>query len=215
MHQLQKNMIDLLGREPENMDDVAEAIRLKVLANTKNRLWGLHWELRYSDQVSNSHSRPLDGVENWGRKPEKPIGYPGWRGRVWARYSTVFDGWGSDYFRDTLSHTGTGGSGSYNGPWQKINSDFFQIQTLIKKMKPKRSNGRPFYEPQTYSWEYRIYESDWPGLQKEREQGKLMAILKGEHFRMPPHRFRWDDEEAVKHDAELNSWLEEHDDHVL
>lgn len=215
MHQLQKNMINLLGREPENMDDVGEAIRLKVLANTKNRLWGLHWAIRYTDPVSNSHSAPLEGVQNWGGKAGKPVGYPGWTGRVWVRYSSPLDGFGSDYFRGTLSHTGTGGFGGYDGPWQQIRGAYYRNQDRIRKMHPKRANGRPFCEAQTYSWEYRIYESDWPGPQKEREQKKLIAMLKGEEFRMPTHHFRWDDEEAVEHDAELNSWLEEHDDHVL
>ena len=46
------------------------------------------FDLRWSDEVSNSHSCPVGGVENWGGRvkmpdgTDAPRGYPGWTGRV-------------------------------------------------------------------------------------------------------------------------------------
>lgn len=77
----------------------------------------------WSDNVSNSHSCPRGGVQNWGaRDATKPTGYPGWTGRITIKVkpamtkykgqSYMEDGFGSDYFQNTIINTGTGGGGS-------------------------------------------------------------------------------------------------------
>lgn len=38
--------------------------------------------IRFSPKVSNSHSYPKNGVQNWGSKPGIPTGYPGWSGYI-------------------------------------------------------------------------------------------------------------------------------------
>lgn len=75
----------------------------------------------WSEHVSNSHSRPRKGVENWGGKAGKPTGYPGWYGRIEIKVRPptekyrgkeyLTDGWGSSYFDCTPICTGTGGGG--------------------------------------------------------------------------------------------------------
>lgn len=74
----------------------------------------VHW----SDSVSNSHSCPRGGVTCWSsREAEdgRPRGYPGWTGRIEFQLSHGYEsGFGSDTFRDTGIHTGTGGGISGN-----------------------------------------------------------------------------------------------------
>ena len=70
-------------------------------------------ELAYSDSVSNSHSSPRDGVTCWSsREAEdgRPQGYPGWSGRIEFEVSHKNNHWGSDVFKGTGIHTGSGGS---------------------------------------------------------------------------------------------------------
>lgn len=84
-------------------------------------LVNMHW----SATVSNSHSRPRAGVENFNTRADynkgKPTSYPGWIGRIninvrppmyrYKRQDYMKDGWGSSYFTNTLINTGSGGGG--------------------------------------------------------------------------------------------------------
>lgn len=70
-------------------------------------------QMRWNESTSNSHCAPRNGVENWGGKPDKPVGYPGWHGRIElkVRAPKGSSGFGSDYFEKTGINTGTGGGG--------------------------------------------------------------------------------------------------------
>jgi hypothetical protein len=70
-------------------------------------------KLRWNESVSNSHSCPRDGVRNWDRNIAKPMGYPGWEGRIEFKLSHNF-GFGSDVLNNTGIHTGSGGGGTNN-----------------------------------------------------------------------------------------------------
>ena len=73
-------------------------------------------DLRWSDSVSNSHSCPRGGVTCWSSheaKDGRPRGYPGWHGHIEFQISHDL-GFGSDVFRSTGIHTGTGGGGGNN-----------------------------------------------------------------------------------------------------
>ena len=126
--------------------------------------------LRWSDSVSNSHSAPHDGVENWGGDVKMkdgspaPRGYPGWTGSIeWlVEWPEEFDGiyLGSDLFsKGTFrsgrqrAHTGTGGGGG--GHFNKEFNTYCQ---------------RPRYD-------FRIYASDWPGLTRYYEKMKMWNVL--------------------------------------
>lgn len=85
----------------------------------KDRLLFLEFSnLRFSEFVSNTHSNPIDGVQNWGRKSGIPIGYKGWYGRITLIYSEERN---TGEFRDRVeglvrSFPGyNSGSGGYNG----------------------------------------------------------------------------------------------------
>lgn len=83
-------------------------------------------QLSWQEEVSNSHSCPRGGVENFDTRADynkgKPTGYPGWRGRIIIKVlpptykyhgkEYIGDGWGSSYFKNTTIHTGSGGGGN-------------------------------------------------------------------------------------------------------
>lgn len=69
----------------------------------------------FDPHLSNSHSCPQRGIQNFDTRADynkgKPTGYPGWRGRI--TYSvTKASSFGSDYFRDSPICLGTGGGSS-------------------------------------------------------------------------------------------------------
>lgn len=80
----------------------------------------------WKEDLSNSHSCPRGGVENFNSSADynkgKPTSYPGWCARISIKVRPpmskhkkdpyMHDGWGSDYFDTTIIHTGTGGGGS-------------------------------------------------------------------------------------------------------
>ena len=158
-----KKIRAIYGGEPASASEVFDCV-LAVLqhyaAQDNHRVVGLKWDLCHSNEVSNTHSKPHNGVENWGGKQGLPMGYPGWTGRVWVRYSGDGDRYrGSDLFAQTMTHTGTGGYGSYNGPWE-----------WIYKLKHKMATrlGISYhdikYDTHCYSWDYRFYDADWPRM---------------------------------------------------
>lgn len=85
---------------------------------------GLYWK----EDLSNSHSSPRKGVQNFDRRADynkgKPTGYPGWGGRITIKVKPpmskhkkdpyMHDGFGSSYFRRTSINTGSGGGGGNN-----------------------------------------------------------------------------------------------------
>ena len=122
----------------------------------------LHWQ----NSVSNSHCCPHNGVTCWSREEAKdgrPMGYPGWTGRVgWiVAWPESYDGYylGSDLFRGAgrigrvRAHTGTGGGGSmyYDEKYR--------------------------CHVQRYAYDFRLFAADWPGLTRYREKRKMWQIL--------------------------------------
>lgn len=114
------------------------------------------FSVRWQDSVSNSHSRPRDGVTNWGGDVKikdgspAPRGYPGWAGRVeWiVRWPHEYHGiyLGSDLFRDRCgptrvsAYTGTGGGGHM------------------------RYSEKHKCHIQGFGYDFRIFAQDWPGM---------------------------------------------------
>ena len=78
-------------------------------------------EMRFGN-YANTHSCPRNGgVQNFMQKDDKPKKYPGWSGRLKIKVKPgmhkykgetyMRDGFGSDYFDDTIICTGSGGGG--------------------------------------------------------------------------------------------------------
>jgi hypothetical protein len=82
-------------------------------------------DLYWKEDLSNSHSCPRKGVQNFDTRADynkgKPTGYPGWGGRINIKVKPpmskhkkdpyMHDGWGSGYFENTTINTGSGGGG--------------------------------------------------------------------------------------------------------
>lgn len=82
-------------------------------------------DLYWKEDLSNSHSCPRKGVQNFDTRADynkgRPTGYPGWGGRINIKVKPpmskhkkdpyMHDGWGSSYFENTTINTGSGGGG--------------------------------------------------------------------------------------------------------
>jgi hypothetical protein len=205
--------------EPTDLDDLARCCiamcgtfnnvvqprdrRRKRLPPEYLKVVGFAWDIRFTEKVSNSHSRPIDGMDNWcGRNSDKgaPDGYPGFTGRVWMRWATKCNSFISDPMRATLTHTGTGGGGSYSGPWDTICS--------TRWARYAHRHDEPGDYPQIHcaSFDYRIYASDWPLIQAEIDRQRMIleqktawAILNDTAAPYPlsiHHKFLWEDPET-------------------
>jgi hypothetical protein len=181
--------------EPKTLDELAWVVietinRHRDVRGRKTstvKVAGFAWEIYYGD-VSNSHQRPIGGVDNWGRRKEgAPESYPGWNGRVWIRYESENGSFGSDPFRSTLTYPGTGGWGGYNGPWGNI-ADARHARYAFLKRVPRDS----YPEPQIYSWDYKFFASDWPLLEDWVEKQLLVQMLTNRAWDKH-HSFRWED----------------------
>jgi hypothetical protein len=193
----------IYGNEPETMDQLGDclvkmidnyvAVRSKIHYNAK--CIGLSWELTHSMQISNTHHAPQGKVTNWGfDHPELPKGYPGWTGRVWVRYDTKLSHimFGSDPFEGTLTYTGTGGYGGYDGPWEN----------LISLWHRHRSD---FHELQVYSWDFKIFDDDWPLITEIKEHISLSVFNRLADITLTTlnHTFLWEDPETKKNDRKI------------
>jgi hypothetical protein len=104
-------------------------------------------DVRWYNTVSNSHSCPLDGVENWAGKkllPDgtpAPRGYPGWQGSIKWKSESDDPYASSDIFKETCIHTGTGSGG------------------------------------QSAQYECRLYASDWPAMTDWFERARMWQIM--------------------------------------
>ena len=103
-------------------DEIVEYL-VKTIDNPN--IAGLIIRANWKECVSNSHSAPRSKEQNFLRNPDKPLGFPGWEGKVWV---ITHGQLGSDilrYYRNESSgiRNGTGGYGLYSGDnlesWQK------------------------------------------------------------------------------------------------
>ncbi len=167
------NIIKIYGRQPTDLDDLAACI-IKVIESQPNtwfgckkkvsnfRVAGLAWNI--------SHKLRISGKQEF-------------TGRVWIRYADKILGFGSDPFDKTMTRTGTGGGGSYNGPWDATYKQYYRLP---------RSVCRTIPEPFLYSWDYSIDLDNFPALTEWVEAEKLFCTLAGQKFVLH-HQFNWTD----------------------
>lgn len=200
-------ILELWGREPRSLDELAECV-VKVIGHYKYRHFSKHgttvitpkvvgfkWDLSYGP-VSNSHSRPIGGIKNWGGDvPGGPRNYPGWAGRVYIRYADSPPSFGSEPFGSTLTYPGTGGFGAYSGPWQTVTSWYYYTRCAKQQA--------PISEPQVYSWDYRFFSSDWPDLGFYELFEKVKT---GQQQRQ--HSYCWYDPETQHKDQQFIDWCQ-------
>lgn len=212
MHPRKQRVLDVFGRDPETLDELAHCVIKVIESCWASSRWdhtpenqecckvvGFSWDIKMH-RVSNTHSAPLDGVQNWGGKDGVPTGYQGWNGRVWIRYDNPDSNPSSDAFSSTLTYPGTGGSGSYDGPWKDIEHAHWTLST------GKHKGIKDIPKPQLCSWDYKIFLADWPALAEELNKQKVVDRLSGKIDALPKvHRFLWEDPLTKIEDARLLS----------
>jgi hypothetical protein len=163
----------------------------------KNRLLGFHWNIQYNEFVRNTHSAPVNGVHNFSCSPDKPIGYPGFSGRVTFR--TEKDAFPSR-FPTALVYTGTGGSGHIYPEWHEIWLLYHNNVDKIRKQK------LPIPNVFSYGYEFKFYLMDNPHLEKVIQDERILFLLENENtgrkFQVN-HSFVWVDEKTSKKDKIL------------
>jgi len=125
-------------------------------AATAHKLVAVSIDVRWSDEVSNSHSCPRNGVQNFNPRDDgsmgKPTSYPGWTGRIKFKVDAgatshktprPLMGYGSDYFGNTPINTGSGGSG----------------------------------DGSSSAYDVKLFAADFPGMVRAREQAQVWSVL--------------------------------------
>jgi hypothetical protein len=176
----QKQHFDQLFGKPATLDELAQTViravdhRFAKLGH-RNRVVGFAWDMRYGN-ISTSHCAPICDESNF----TNPTTHPGWSGRLWIRYAEPNQlSFGSDLLDGAFTYTGTGGFGSYNGPWEDVS------------MTQIFCNYYP--QPQIYSWDYRFFASDWPELERNCEKQAIWSSLSNKPAPFTTHRFEWHD----------------------
>jgi len=208
--QNKKRITQIWGGEPSSLDELAQCVIAVINQQpadrwrSKNsrvcRVAGFAWRIVWTD-VSNTHYAPINGVTNWGgRSQDAPRSYPGWTGRVWIRYAKPVDSFGSDPFQATLTYPGTGGWGSYDGPWEQISRVHFKTFGHDRKC--------AYPQPQIYSWDYRLFAGDWPQVTQSLEKQRVWSILQSQPVK-GDHHFLWEDPEIKQQDQAFIKSLRE------
>lgn len=183
MSRLEKN-------EPSDLDAMCHFIVDAMIENLKDdrngtELLGLALNMTYLEKVSNTHSSPAGFFENWGGKAQLPTGYPGLSGRCWILLSRSPSGFSSSITQGSGLHTGTGGYGSYDGPFSypSVSQTFYPL-----------SYGAKVFE---YDFEKSFLEISKRISENKEKIGieKVMARLEGRHYAEPcvaiKHKFLW------------------------
>lgn len=208
IHPDKQRIIDIYGKDPESLDELFEAIIQVINAHDCRsyfrkgdfKVAGLAWNIMLHEKVSNSHERPLNGVTNFNRDIDKPLGYQGYSGRVWIRYKNNPPTFGSEPFADTLTYPGTGGGGDYGGVWSPASTKYFRLFGNKK--------SKEFNQPHVYSWDYRFFLDDFPKLYDFIYKDKNWHILQGKQW-TGNHIKQWTDPEILEHDKKLMEYPEE------
>lgn len=175
--------VNAFGKEPGSLDELAEFVMHTI--NRKEKVLGFAWDIK-EGAVSNSHSCPINGTTNWsGQEPGAPRSYCGFGGRVWIRFQNTHREC-SSAFNETFTHTGTGGGGSYDGPWMRVAHEHFRAYGTNLTI------PGTYQRPCIFSWDYRIYLDDWPALKESIEQEEVIARL-AKVPRKISHTFEWND----------------------
>lgn len=208
-----KHMLNVFGKEPETLDEVAQCVIAMVNSEAKkdnnNRVVGFSWNIASSINVSNSHSAPEGHLTNWGRNEKDkngtplPTGHPGWEGRVWIRFEKPHTSFPSRDFSSSLTHPGTGGFGSYDGPWTRISS--IRYQNLRRIFHDEFT----WEEIHCYSWDYRFFDMDWPLIEEMNSKERVWDSLQGNLVKVHRHQFLWNDPLTVAYDNEMVKYVTE------
>lgn len=220
MDAAQKYIQDIYGKSPESLDEIAEAC-IAVISQ-KHEVTGFAWNIQYEPEISNSNEAPIGKKTNWYRRKHLPLGYPGFHGRVWIRFRTSPPAFTSSLFPATLTYVGTGGYGSYKGPWDEIAKAAYHSKGCT-------GFDERYNNVACYGWDYRFFIDDFPKFAeiftetriKPWEQEQLLETLKGNRPRRfhAQHSYQWNNSTIYQEDeAFLQKWhkyLKDTDQHLI
>jgi len=196
---IKKRQVELFGKDPETLDELFDMVKVVINDNLKEigelRVTGLGLRLIENSSVSVWHDAPIGCKTNWGgRDKNAPRYYEGYTGRIWLRVNDKYSAWTNDLFRGSATHTGTGGGGSYDGQWNKINILFFKAPKRLKKK---------FIDPQITSYDCKVFLQDFPILQEKVEKEKVWDTLKNNKEEKTYFEKWWNDPEQIELDKEF------------
>jgi hypothetical protein len=124
-------------------------------------------EVYWKENLSNSHSGPRKGVQNFDTRADynkgKPTGYPGWQARINIKVKPpmskhkkdpyMHDGFGSSYFHDTIINTGSGGGG-----------------------------GKHKNEYVSYSYDVKLFAADFPAMYEQHRKDQWIQEKNAERL---------------------------------
>ena len=125
----------------KNQEYLMEASNAMIDVNSRDRYApddryiALSADVEYKETLSNTHSCPSNGVLNWRRHEDKPLGYPGWYGHIKGKllrskknnYSYPY----TNILKLVRVHTGSGGGG--NESWNFDISIFLADWPALKE----------------------------------------------------------------------------------
>lgn len=171
-------------REKDILDRFAKSIISNI--SKKRKVIGFCWNIDY-----HQNTRPY-----WPHTESAP----GFEGRVWIRYANNAQGFGSDGFRETKTYTGTGGAGSYGGPWDSVYCHEYYARRLGLEIE------RPSVE-WCYSWDYRfllcLNQEHLGELEEIINHENLMGRLKGSGSFYLNHRYLFNEDGIVEKDCKF------------
>lgn len=77
-----RNILINLCKNAQTVDDLFQNIPFAVSHNFEAEVINMKYNVVYKTEVSNSHSSPIDGVENFMRDKSKPLYYKGLQGHI-------------------------------------------------------------------------------------------------------------------------------------
>lgn len=207
-HPLRKRYLELNeGIDPESLTQVFISVK-RVADNyfiemgEDNCILSLSIDVRYSDSVSCSHHAPLGERTNWSGDKSRPSNFPGFAGRITVRYKNRPHTFGSVPLKPSLTHTGTGGWGSFERGDQELCKAWSELHS-----RRLRNKIFPWPEPVFYSWDYRFFLQDFPAFQKRFEKMQVINILQDETLSENDLRSNayWQDPETGRADHRMRS----------
>lgn len=208
--QYKNHIVNTYG-EPTTLEQLFEIVRLEIDNQSDDGgpiVTGLAWDIRYNEKVSNSHECPINGQKkNWSGCDENITrNYPGFTGRVWIRIRENSGiGWTGDYFKKSLTYSGTGGFGNYDGLWKAISSARFKTYGL------RHSDEFPALN--IYSWDYKIFSDDFPLIVDTWVKENLFNVIQTNKTKIHiVSNLVWEDPATKQLDDAFMEWFDSNDD---
>ena len=128
-----QNYVRLNAESIQDVEQMCIDISKKLFP--KSPLKSMKLSVKYVEHASNSHSCPLNGVENFRNEQGRPTGYPALAGRISFEYSKEPSGFASDIFSwggIIGVNAGSGGGGyAYSYDVTLWLDDFQKIQKKV------------------------------------------------------------------------------------